>query len=247
MSGPAGPYPPVQYGYTQPRKNSRTVLIACLSVLVLALLVGGGVIAYTTLKGKPTVTATATPSPAPTGWTSMVGGSAPGLEPPAAGGYPSAWSTFGATDRPVAVPSAVDLGFDFKVPAGWKCQLRTDQPADLVLYTCADRFQAEPVEAEIEVQACPPGCTEQMRTDLRAKQPAWGLQWNLSGPNTVRVTSEKVPGPNGTTRYGIVLIRYWSSVPSGPVDRQVVVRLAGPISQANALQKVGHSVWSAVN
>jgi hypothetical protein len=57
--------------------------------------------------------------------------------------------------------------------------------------------------------------------------------------------SVEVPGETGDPQYGLVAVRYWNSRDGGPLDRQVVFRMAGPVNSKGTIQKVMNEVKAA--
>lgn len=73
---------------------------------------------------------------------------------------------------------------------------------------------------------------------MRAAEEAWGLRWRNAGQYATVVETLKA---NNTTRYGLVVVAYWRSVPEGGLDRQLVLRMTGPAAWNDELRRVANA------
>jgi hypothetical protein len=214
------------------------------TLLILLLLGGAGAVAVwrygplTELLGQaaPTGTRTATPNAS-----SPPGLRGPGVEPPVAGDWPSAWKTF--TDSDLTEPMELDgVGFTFRIPATWQCTNQVSG-ASGVGYSCAGRSGVA-VGGDLDVHPCVDGCDADQRTRMRRAENAWGLQWTRAGAYVTWAETSALPAP---AQYGLIVIGYWNSVPQGPIDRQVVLRMTAPKNQAADVQKVANDVFAKIS
>jgi hypothetical protein len=167
----------------------------------------------------------------------LVDAARPGLEPPAPGSWPADWPVLPAADR--TKMSTVDNGaLSFRLPDAWSCTL-TGRGTGLVKYRCGAVVQEVEIGGDLLVRDCPAPCDTARRVELRAAVPAWGLRWVRDGEQGVWAESTQV---DGGARYGLVFVRYWSTVSGLPPNRQLVFRVTGPQAQANELRMVANAV-----
>jgi hypothetical protein len=253
----AQPYPPQNRFDDEPApKKGRKGLLIGLIVLVLVVLAGGvGGAVYFTQGGKPDPTPTA--GPKPSGGTTKGGGGQPtpqtqksapstpkqpGKEPPKDGSWPASFKKFGAGDKTKQQANLAGLGFTFATPADWTCTKR-DQSTTYVNYHCGT--SKTKAGGDVIVRTCGEPCDPAKKIKMREGEEAFGLAWVRDGGNSSWAEGKKVTAPDGSTGYGLVLVRYWHSKPGGPMDRQVVLRFTAPTAAAADLQKVANSVRDA--
>jgi hypothetical protein len=242
VSGGYPPYPPA--GPQPPAKRKRTALLVTLIAIAGLLAGGGAAIAVTTLgdKGDPPVRPTPTvaaplapadlllPATAPT---------APGVEPPLGGGWPSGWPTFTSAESTKPMNGLEGVGFDFRVPPTWSCT-KAEQGAAAVHYRCGVGSGATLTSGgDLVVRTCEQVCDERRRTALRQREEAWGVRWTRSGPFTTWAQTTRV---DGKPVYGLVYVAFWRSTPEGEIDRELVLRLTAPLATSDELKKVANSV-----
>ncbi|GLY01615.1 MULTISPECIES: hypothetical protein [Actinoplanes] len=164
---------------------------------------------------------------------------APGIEPPVGGGWPANAPTFASNQPTVPMTALEGLGFDFRVPQGWTCDL-VEKAEAAVRYQCAGGDGASSgAGGELIVRTCDVVCDETRRTAMRQKEEAWGLQWVRSGPFA---TWAETSGITGERQYGLVYVGFWRSVPEGGLDRELVLRMTAPLTGADDLKRVVNSI-----
>jgi hypothetical protein len=201
--------------------------------------IGGGIAVGTQLRGSsPAAAPSATPTPTPSldlGLPARAPAE-PGVEPPVNGGWPQTYPSFKPTDKLQAMPGATTgFGFDFQVPLNWTCQ-QTAHTNGYVKMTCNGGAN---VTGEVIVRHCPAPCMADQRTSLRKQEEAFGLTWVRSGPFASWADSNKI---DGASRYGLVYVGFWRSVPEGPLNRELVFRMTSPVNRATELREVVNSI-----
>ncbi|HEY3501551.1 MAG TPA: hypothetical protein VGN37_02055 [Actinocatenispora sp.] len=254
---PPAQYPPQnRFDDEPPPKKGRKGLLIALIVVVLVVLAGGvGGAVYFTQGGKPQTKTSASPKPSgghtkggggqPTPKTQKSAPSTPkkpGKEPPKDGSWPASFAKFGSGDKTAQQSNLPGLGFTFATPGDWTCT-KQDQSATYVNYHCAS--SKTKAGGDVIVRTCGEPCDSAKKIKMREGEEAFGLRWVRDGGNSSWAEGKKVTAPDGSSGYGLVLVRYWHSNPGGPMDRQVVIRFTGPASAAKDLQKVANSVRDA--
>jgi hypothetical protein len=242
----ASPYaPPPQYPSffgEPPAKRRRTWLWVTIGV-VAVLLVGAGAFAgWRAFGGAGSVRAGSSPTassgsgPAP-----AASPLRPGLEPPLPGDWPSRWPKFGPTDK-VSTQTPEGLGVKLTLPASWKC-VRAGSANGYVKYTCGTTVGNDQIGGDVIVRNCAAPCDAQQQTTMRSTEEAWGLQWRQAGQNATIVETTKL---NGDSRYALVLVAYWHSTPSGPLDHQLVLRMTAPVTWVDDLRRIANALRDSV-
>ena len=228
------------FGDQPKEKPGRTRLLVAV-VAVVALLIGaaGGVAVMALRSGdkpeQPTQAAPLTPEQlllpagAPT---------APGVEPPVGGGWPSSWPTFTSTEATKPMTGLAGVGFNFRVPPSWSCTV-AEQAAAAVHYRCGVGQGDSLSGGDLVVRTCEQVCDEAKRTAFRQKEEAWGLRWTLSGPFVTWAETTKI---DGKQVYGLVYVAFWRSTAEGPIDRELVLRMTSPLATSDDLKKVANSI-----
>jgi len=235
------PYPPLT-GSSQPPKR-RGLLLAGVIGLVVVLLGAGVLTTWALTKDgdnpdpKPTASTTATPSVG-TPTAATVHPQA-GKEPAVSSSWPAAWPKFAPTDKVTTMDKPAGLGFSFKIPSGWKCA-KIDQSGTYAKWQCTSADAG--AGGDLIVRECAEPCDSARKIQMRQAESAWSLQWKRAEGNTAYASSETIPGPDGTPRYGLVAIRYWHSKAGGPLDRQVVFRMTAKPAQKGSLHKILNEV-----
>jgi hypothetical protein len=242
FAAPTGQLPAVappgkKRGRTPGRRRRRGRGRAVLLTIVLLLLVGaaGGVtVARLHLLDRVTAPQIEVPSSA-----ALRG---PGIEPPAAGDWPSSWAKFGSNDKTRTLSSLSGVGFSFRVLDTWNC---TDRPeaSGAAHYVCGPSGSADQAGGDVIVRICPAPCNSDQQVEMRQKEDAWGRQWTRAGGYVTWAETRAFPG---TPRYGLVVVGYWRSQAEGAIDRQVVIRMIAPADKAADLQKVANDIYDAV-
>jgi len=202
---------------------------------VVLLLAGGGVVVWKALGGTPRPGPSHSPQPVALPTASPIN---PGREPPLPGNWPADWPKFTGADsvRRVALEG---LGFEVTLPASWNCTRRGSADR-FAAYDCGTPPGTTPeAGGELLVRACAQPCDDARQTAMRKAEEAWGQQWHRASRTAAYAEAAQV---DGVARYGLVVVGYWHSVPSGPLDRQVVLRMTAPPDQAAVLRKVANSV-----
>jgi hypothetical protein len=232
------------FGDQPPAKPRRNGLLLGVVALVALLAGAGGAVGIMALTddGDPPAPA---PSSAPAQLTPVqlllpaAPPTAPGVEPPQGGGWPSGWPGFTSAESTKPMNGLEGVGFDFRVPPSWSCT-KTQQAEAAVRYRCGVGAGATPTSGgELTVRNCATPCTEEYRTTLRKQEEAWGLRWTRSGPFTVWAETTQI---NGKRVYGLVYVAFWRSAPEGAIDRQLVLRMTTPLATSDDLKKVANSI-----
>ncbi|SCE66712.1 hypothetical protein [Micromonospora chokoriensis] len=216
-------------------KPQRTGLWIGIAALVLVVLAGAGALAF--MRGsddKPTDVATSSsPVPPPMPATPP---QSPGTEPPQGGKWPAQWPTFTERDNVRTLANLEGLGFPVKVPLDWNCTI-AGQAEGFVKYNCGRAASGEStMGGELIVRNCPQPCDERRQTAMRMAEEAWGTRWIRSGQSAT--FGEALLNVDGEQRHGLVVVAYYRGGPDGVVDRQIVLRLTGPMQEANQLRRI---------
>lgn len=240
-----------------PERRSNGTLLAVLGVAIVLLIAGNAWLASLAVEKYRRSSSDAPPraadrpratlapvEPPPVAGPPIPGGT-PGIEPPQHQPWPAAWSTFRPGDA--TTQQRLDgLGFDVTLPAGWRCAKGTGAE---VRWACAD--PTGQAGGDLVVRRAASWYDAQTKISLRKAEGAWGRRWIRPVENgepdghTSFAETTQVPGPDGTPRYGLVLVRYWHSRPGGPLDRQLVFRMTAPPTQAASVQKILTAIRAA--
>jgi hypothetical protein len=220
----------------KPRRRGRGMglWIAALAVVIVG--AGAGYAAMVYYRDA----ATAPTSPAGPPVPAVLGA---GIEPPSAGDWPVRWAEFGRDEATKKMVSLAGIGFSFQVPESWDCT-QISFSTDAARYACGTSIgTGAEVGGDLIVRDCTDPCDGRRRVDMRQAEEAWGLQWVRAGGYMAWAETTNFVGP---ARYGLVVIGYWRSVPDGPIDRQVVLRMTAPPDRADEIRKVANDVRVAV-
>ncbi len=134
------------------------------------------------------------------------------------------------------------LGFSFKAPEGWGCDL-VGRAAGHSRFNCGPTVGGSNMPGgELVVRDCPQPCDGQRRVQMRRAEEAWGLQWVRAGGFGAYAETSTL---DGAPRYGLVFVQYWD-VRSGDLPtRQLVFRMTSPVEQAAELRKVANDIRDA--
>lgn len=236
--GPGYPYRSRVFGDQPPAKPRRTGLLLGVVAVVCLLLGAGGAVAVMALTDDSGTSTPAPPTPEelllPTAKPT-----APGVEPPRSGGWPSSWAEFRSADPTKPMNGLAGLGFDFRVPPTWDCT-KVRQAKAAVHYRCGEGTgESLTIGGDLIVRDCIKPCTEDRRTSWRQMEEAWGLRWTRSGSYTAWARTEQV---EGLPVYGLVYVAFWRSVPEGEIDRELVLRMTSPLADSDDLKKVANSI-----
>jgi hypothetical protein len=229
-------YPPQAAPPAASPARPRTGLWVGIGALVLFLIVGGGT--ALALRGSGGDDPPSNPTTAAPPTTAAM---FPGIEPPRVGSWPAHWPTFAATEQVQSLDDLEGLGFPIKVPQGWACT-PGGQSEGYARYLCGMPPGENPrIGGEIIVRNCPAPCAPETQTAMRRAEEAWGLQWIQVGESATYAEL------GGTQRYGLVVVAYWRSGSNGDPDRQLVVRMTGPLADADDLHKVVTNLRDTLN
>lgn len=226
-----------------PPRRSRGLLIG-LTVLVVALLVGGGsVVAVAVWPEGSEPEAAESTDPASQEPTPPVA-TQPGLEPPADGEWPADWPVFTEEDDVTEVSGVIGEfnGQAFQIPAEWDCVSVASQ-GDFAQYTCGPGGDASEIGGELRIRTCPDPCDPERRAQMRTRVEAWGLQWIEDSIYRSWAETNEI---DGEPRYGFVYAAYYRTTGEGRIDRELMLRLTAPIDQADEIRKVANSVREAM-
>jgi hypothetical protein len=225
-----------------PRRRPTRLWIAIAALVVLVLGGGTTVFALTRTDGSAAPrnaaagSGTAAPLPTPSPLH-------PGLEPPRPGDWPTKWPKFGGKDK-VKTVSLDGVSFALAMPVTWNCA-PAGSSTGFVRYNCgAALADNQNIGGELTVRTCPAACEPDRRDTMRKVEEAWGLQWRFAGQNVTLAETLKL---NGDSRYGIVLVAYFSSTPSEAIDRQLVLRMTAPVTWLDETRKIANAVRDAAN
>ncbi|BCJ68659.1 hypothetical protein [Polymorphospora rubra] len=233
-------YPPLRpLAPARPRRKRGALVTALVAVLALVLGAAGGAAGMWAWGGNVASPGPdASPSPSVDIALPDTAPRAPGLEPPTSGGWPSRYPDFGREDRTQRVTDLPGVGISFRMPETWRCE-SVKSASGFVHYSCGTPPGQEPeVGGDLIVRHCPGPCDEQRRIELRKSEEAFGLQWIRSGLFTTWAETDEI----GAAQYGLVYMTFWRSVPEGPLDRQLVLRMTAPAEQADELRKLTNSI-----
>ncbi|MBO4162476.1 hypothetical protein [Micromonospora antibiotica] len=218
-------------------------LVALVAVGATAIGAAGGFgVARWSADDPTTVAATAAPTPSVDLGLPGTPPRQPGVEPPVGGGWPTGAPTFAATDPTREITGLAGVDFSFRVPTGWSCT-EAGRTSGSAHYRCGvPAADGSIIGGDLVVRQCPRLCTDERRTALRRQEEAWGLQWVRSGEFTTWAETARV---DGASRYGLVYLSYWRSVPEDAIDRQLVLRMTAPLDRADEVRKVAASVREA--
>ncbi|BCJ45204.1 hypothetical protein GCM10010168_70050 [Actinoplanes ianthinogenes] len=232
--------------YRQSGVGPRPDRLLLLIVALVSLLVGAAIGAAVVTVGSDGDKASPQPSSAPVTYTDAqlllpaTPPARPGLDPAPDGTWPDDWPKF-----PWGKPEVQDvtglpgLGFDFRMPTGWTCELAEKAEA-AVHYRCG-LWEGTTLTAggDLTVRTCVAVCDDTARTALRQREEAWGLRWT-SG-TSLRSWADTAE-LDGQAVYGLVYVGFWRTVPEGVLDREVVLRMTAPVAAADDVKKVADSI-----
>jgi hypothetical protein len=238
-----------------PKRRSNGTLLAALGVAIVLLIAGNAWLASLAVEkyrrssnDRPAAdrpTAAAPPVDPPPAAGPPLPGGGPGIEPPQHQPWPATWAKFQPGEA--TTQQRLDgLGFDVTLPTGWRCAKGTGAE---VRWTCIDPTRQ--AGGDLVVRRAASWYDARTKISLRKAEGAWGRPWIRPVENgepdghTSFAETTQVAGPDGTPRYGLVLVRYWHSRPGGPLDRQLVFRMTAPIEQADEIRKIANSVREA--
>ncbi|MFI6761356.1 hypothetical protein ACIBF5_19685 [Micromonospora sp. NPDC050417] len=251
---PAGPYsygPAYSHGATYPdgpgvaptatapagRRNRRLIAIVGVIVVVAA----GAVVGLRVWPdGSPpqSQAPTSAPPSTPVPTSRPV---RPGIEPPRPGNWPTSWPQFDQTSR-VQTLTLDGIGFALTVPSTWDCVMDGNAQG-FVRYNCGTTHaDGGTIGGELIVRDCPKPCDEARRTTMRQAEDAWGQQWRYAGEYATLAETLTL---DGEQRYGLTVVGYRRSVPSGTVDRQLVLRMTAPTDWVDEVRRVANGVRQA--
>ncbi len=235
------PPAPDRFGPASPPRRRRAVLWSIVAVLVVAVLgVGVGIVVWNGTRGGPgrrPTAAAASGSPA-LGPAPVASALHPGVEPPAAGGWPTTWPRFKDADRVLTYVAPAQPGFVVRVPQGWKCAPAA-QATGYTKYTCGwGSASGSSVGGEFVIRGCPDQCAASTRREMRTQEEAWGLQWIQGGANSTWAESTSVK-VDGATRYGLVVVAYIrANTTDGAIDHQLVIRMISTTIAVDQVREV---------
>jgi hypothetical protein len=222
---------------SEPRRR-RTGLLVGIAALVLVVLAGaGGVFLWSGSDDdkEPQVAASASSTAAPPALPTSPPQS-PGIEPPKPGAWPTQWPKFTVRDNVRTLPELEGLGFPVKVPMDWQCTL-AGRADGFVKYNCGVAAGEGPsIGGELIVRDCPQPCDESRQTAMREAEEAWGAQWIRSGQHATY--AESLIEVDGEQRHGLVVVAYFRGGADGLTDRQLVLRMTGPVQDGHVLRRV---------
>jgi hypothetical protein len=243
---PQGPTAPADYpdDDTGPgRKKRRGLRVLVTLTIALVVLGGAGFAAVRTGVADKLLAGTgigSTPTPAAPTTPADIRG--PGKEPPAAGDWPLTWAKYSDADATRQVKNLPGVGFTFRIKDTWSCDPGSTI-RDAAHYVCGTASGGVEIGGDLEVRACPDGCDAATRVQMRMVENAWHLQWTRAGSYVTWTETNTLPEPS---TYGLVVVLYWRSVPTGPVDRQTVVRMIAPPLEKVEVQKVANDIYDAL-
>ncbi|GAA4599580.1 hypothetical protein BJY16_003129 [Actinoplanes octamycinicus] len=240
----SGSSPPYRQSGGKPRPERLLLLIVALVSVLVGAAIGAAVVSATDDDGDRA--ASPAPSGAPVTYTDAqlllpaTPPARPGLDPAPDGTWPDGWPKF-----PWGKPEVQDvtglpgLGFDFRMPAGWTCELAEKAEA-AVHYRCG-RWEGTTLTAggDLTVRTCAPVCDDTARVALRQREEAWGLRWTSGSSLRAWADTTQL---DGTAVYGLVYVGFWRTVPEGILDREVVLRMTAPATAMDDVKKVADSI-----
>jgi hypothetical protein len=230
-----------------PKRRSNGTLLAALGVAIVLLIAGNAWLASLAVEKyrRSSSDGERRAADRPTATAPPVPGGGPGIEPPQHQSWPAGWSTFQPGDA--TTQQRLDgLGFDVTLPTGWRCAKGAGAE---VRWACTD--PTGQAGGDLVVRRASSWYDAKTKIALRKAEGAWGRRWIRPVENgepdghTSFAETTQVPGPDGTRRYGLVLVRYWHSSPGGPLDRQLVFRMTAPPAQAASVQKILTAIRAA--
>ncbi|MFG3708557.1 hypothetical protein ACGF7U_28045 [Micromonospora sp. NPDC047670] len=230
---------------SEPRRR-RTGLLVGIAALVLVVLAGAGGVFFWAgsdddappqVAGSPSGTAgpPALPTSPP---------QSPGIEPPKPGAWPTQWPRFNERDTLQTLTDLEGISFPVKLPTNWKCTLAA-RTEGFVKHNCGNGESGNKMTGgELIVRDCREPCNEQWQNAMRAVEEAWGAQWIRSGQYASY--AEQIIEVDGQKRHGLVVVAYFRSGESGAIDRQVVIRMTSPVSEAYQLRRFASYIRDVV-
>jgi hypothetical protein len=236
------PTPPAP---SPPRRRRRRVLLVIAFIAVAMLAAASGATTVLALYRDRILSPTPTQAPVANisnGFGPKVLG--PGLEPPADDEWPAQWATFGSGDSTRSMSDLTGIGFSFRVPESWSCD-RATLTSTSVRYTCGVAAgTSDGIGGDVIVRDCGDPCSIQRRVALRQTEQAWGLQWRKGDTN---FSWAETTDFNGSPHYGLVVVGFWRSSPTGGINHEVVLRLIAPASRTDEIRKVANDIRDAVS
>ncbi|AEV82502.1 translation initiation factor IF-2 [Actinoplanes sp. SE50] len=164
---------------------------------------------------------------------------APGLTPEPDGEWPKSWPTFGSKATVKRVTDLDGVGFDFKVPDGWTCEL-AEKAAAAVHYRCG-AFQGPTLTAggDLYVRTCAAVCDDKARQALRQREEAWGLRWTSGTSLRSWAETDTI---DGKPQYGLVYVGFWRTTPEDVLNREVVLRMTAPPAAKKDVKRVADNI-----
>jgi hypothetical protein len=257
---PAGGAPVAAPPVVQTAGGAHPLLVVAACILVACAVIGGsGFIARAFVDADEDVTGSRArglgptePHPVPSD-TSLGGEPTPPTDPfsptpsphrdgPAG---PVAGPTFGK-DEPTYLMDLRGIPFDFRVPESWGCLRSSKAGAEAVRWTCVDEGYAfsgrtgDPPGGIVEVQRCRPRCDGAQWGEIRDLLPEVPVNWRRTDDTTMY--AEWTVGSDEAARTSVALSHVFARLGRGAPDTHVAVRLAGPLDEKRALQKIVNDI-----
>jgi hypothetical protein len=249
--------------YTAPPTSVRSlVLLGVGIVLCLAVIVGGGVAMYMISDNRKQDPVAKDPAPAPTTNPNPTSSTDPTGRPTTAPipGWPTpepAWTGPDGPEGPLGGPTFgkgeptyfMDLKgfpFDFRVPKTWGCMRSSKVTAPTVRWICLDDAWAfggkpgNPPGGIIQVAPCPAPCGQKEWLAIRDKTETPPTPWRSTDTSTFFADGQVVDGTE--LEWQLMVSHVFASKKGGAVDTHVFVRLTGPMSEKENLQKTANEI-----
>lgn len=236
------------------------VMLAVGIVLCLGVIVGGVVAMYLISDNRKQeapddVVAQPTTNPDPTAGTGGTTAPTPPIpgwptpEPPWTGpdgpNGPLGGPTFGKGE-PTYFMDLKDFPFDFRVPKTWGCMRSGKVVAPTVRWICLDdawAFSGKPGRAPggiIQVDPCPAPCGQQEWLAIREKTETPPSPWRGTDKSTFFADGQVVDGSE--IEWQLMVSHVFASKKGGPLDSHLFVRLTGPMTEKENLQKTANEI-----
>ncbi|MBM7789010.1 hypothetical protein [Tenggerimyces flavus] len=258
--------PPAPYSAPRNTTSVRSiVLLAVGIVLCLGVIVGGGVAMYMISDNRkqddPVAQPTTNPDPDPTtgtGTGTETGGTPPPTPP--IPGWPTpepAWTGPDGPNGPLGGPTfgegeptyfmdLKDFSFDFRVPKTWGCMRSGKVVAPTVRWICLDdawAFGGKPGSAPggiVQTDPCPAPCGPQEWRAIRERTETPPTPWRSTDASTFFADGQVVDGTE--IEWQLMVSHVFASKPGGPLDTHLFLRLTGPMSEKENLQKTANEI-----
>lgn len=230
--------PPACRPVERPGRRSGAALGAL--ALAIALVAGVGMGLAATRPAGPADHRLAEPSSA-----RLIDPSKRSARPPEPAGPPGgvAGDTYAAEEPTTTADLGDRIGFDFRLPEGWRCDALDDQPPGTAAWRCLDpetgRFGVPPTGGVVRVTDCASPCDRAEWRQLREATARPVVPWDPVDEQTMYAEN-----PVDSFHDGLVTVMLSRLYGRGDApERHLSAILHGPVDDLAKLQKIVNELW----